>query len=363
MELRRTPLYDRHQERGADFTDFGGWEMPVSFDSIRVEHQAVRESVGIFDVSHMGEIAVRGPDAKELCQRLTSNDVDALYPGTSQYSTILNEEGVILDDTILYQLDDADYLFIPNAGHDDWMIEHWRTHRDNWDLDAEVKNETERYGMLAVQGPEAIASLEEAGLDEVADIDRNAIVEMTVDGVECLCAGTGYTGEDGVEVLCPWDRTPAVEAALDATPCGLGARDTLRLEMGYVLSGNEFDPETNPRSPLEAGLGFVVDLDAEPRFLGHTALLEEERTGPENSLVGLMMLERGIPRHGYDITDGSGRTIGSVTSGTMSPTLGEPIGLGYVETAFAETGSEVAITVRDAERKARIVTPPFLESR
>ncbi len=362
MSNRKTPLYDSHEARGARFTEFGGWEMPVTFDSIKVEHAAVRGSVGVFDVSHMGELSVAGPDSRTLCQRLTSNDVDRLTPGAAQYSTVTDESGIILDDIMLFQRDAEDYLFVPNAGTDEWMTDHWVSHRDEWGLDATVENQTTEYAMLAIQGPDAIEVVGAIGEDVPTDLDRNHHAVGTVAGVECRVSHTGYTGEAGVELLIPWDQATIVDEALEAQRCGLGARDTLRLEMGYLLGGHEFDRESNPRTPLEAGVDFVVSLDAEPPFLGHDRLVEQAANGPEQRLVGFELTERGIPRQGYDILDEAGSVIGEVTSGTMSPTLGEPIGMGYVDSSAAQEGREIGVSIRGAAKKARIVIPPFLES-
>lgn len=361
MSLRRTPLYERHADHDATFTDFGGWEMPVSFDSITTEHAAVREDVGVFDVSHMGEIEVGGPDAARLCQRLTTNNVLSLEPGDSHYSTVVDSEGIILDDILLYCLEPDRFLFVPNAGKDEWMSERWLDHRDEWDLDASVENRTESFGMLAVQGPNARITLEEAGVG-VEDIGRGEIVRTEIAGVACWIAGTGYTGEDGCEIIAPWGNTSRIAAQIDATPCGLGCRDTLRLEMGYVLAGNEFEHETNPRTPIEARLDFVVDFDAEPPFVGRETLLDQYENGPDDLLVGFEMEERGVPRAGYDVTDTDGAVIGTVTSGTMSPTLGTPIGLGYVKADAAPAETSIGIAIRGEERKARIVTPPFVST-
>lgn len=362
MTLRRSPLYDQHEARGARFTGFGGWEMPVTFDSIRVEHEAVREAVGTFDVSHMGEIEVAGADAVELCQRLTTNDVAGLDEGEAHYSTVLMEDGIILDDVMLYRLAADRILFVPNAGKDEIMTDRWCEHRDAWGLEADVDNRTEAFGMLAIQGPDAVDAVTEAGIANPDDIAKHAIASREMGDTTGWCARTGYTGEDGFELLVPWEEMPAVDDAIPGQRCGLGARDTLRLEKGYALAGNEFDAESNPRTPVEAGLTFVVDFDVTPRFVGYDVLREQHETGPAERLIGLRMLERGIPRAGYAVTDGAGDTIGEVTSGTMSPTLGEAIALAYVEAGHVEVGSDVAVLVRGAEKKARIVTPPFLET-
>ena len=392
MTDRYPPLHDAHDARGAKFTDFGGWQMPVEFDSIRTEHAAVRESVGVFDVSHMGEVEVAGPDATELMNRLTTNDVRALDPGDSQYAAITDEEGVMLDDTVVYRLPDgtaagegaaslADleatrggdldapsgdpaYLFVPNAGHDAQMTDRWTAHRDERDLDATVANATDDWAMLAVQGPEAADALDEATPDDrVVGLSKFEATSAAVAGVESWVARTGYTGEDGFEVMCPGGDAAAVwEAFADAQevqPCGLGARDTLRTEMGYLLSGQDFDPENEPRTPYEARIGFVVKLDTE--FVGRDALEAQQAEGVDETFVGVRLLERGVPRGGYAVTDGDLTRVGKLTSGTMSPTLDEPIGLGYLHESYADAGTEVSVVVRGDEKRAEVVIPPFLD--
>jgi len=363
MALRTPPLYGRHDDCGAQFTEFGGWEMPVEFDSIRTEHAAVRESAGVFDVSHMGEIEVGGPDAEELTQRLTTNDVAALDPGDAQYSAIVDDDGVILDDTVVYRLpdgDDAEYLFVPNAGHDEQMYDRWTDYRDEHDLTATVDNVTTEYGMVAVQGPDAPELVAARADDSVLDLGRFEAAYADVAGVECWVANTGYTGEDGFEVVFPADGAGAVWDAFanDCQPCGLGARDTLRLEVGLLLSGQDFHPEENPRTPYEAGIGFVVDLDTE--FVGRDALAAQREAGVEQAFVGFVLDERGVPRHGYEIRK-DGDTVGEVTSGTMSPTLDEPIGLGYVDAAHADDGTSVEVVVRGTGKRATITPTPFID--
>jgi len=359
MALRTPPLRGVHESDGAEFTDFGGWDMPVEFDSIRAEHTAVRESAGKFDVSHMGEITVSGPDATRLLNRLTTNDVGALDPGEAQYAAITDEDGVILDDTIVYNLPEAaeeDYLFIPNAGHDAEMYDRWIDHRELWGLDADVENRTESYAMVAVQGPDStdlLAPETDVDLDDLAPMD---IASTTVAGVDALVARTGYTGERGYEILAPWEEAETVWSALDCQPCGLGARDTLRIEMGFLLSGQDFDPEDEPRTPYEAGIDFAVKLDTE--FVGRDVLEGIATEGPEQKLTGLELIDRGVARHGYEVTTADGEPIGHVTSGTMSPTLGEAIALAYLP---ADLESEtVRVIVRDEPKKARTRTPPFL---
>jgi aminomethyltransferase len=392
MTDRLPPLHDAHDARGAKFTDFGGWQMPVEFDSIRTEHAAVRESVGVFDVSHMSEIEVAGPDATELMDRLTTNDVSALDPGDSQYAAITNEEGMMLDDTVVYRLPDgtgageaaawlanaADahdgdldapsgdpaYLFVPNAGHDGQMYDRWTAHRDEWGLDASVVNATDDWAMLAVQGPDAADALDEATpRARVVDLSKFEATTAAVAGTESWVARTGYTGEDGFEVMCPAGDAESVwEAFVDdreAQPCGLGARDTLRTEMGFLLSGQDFDPEDEPRTPYEARIGFVVKPDTE--FVGRDALEAQKEQGVGETFVGVKLLERGVPRGGYAVTDGDLTRVGKLTSGTMSPTLDEPIGLGYLHESYAEAGTEVSVVVRGDEKRAEVVIPPFLD--
>ncbi|MFB6081499.1 MAG: glycine cleavage system aminomethyltransferase GcvT [Halanaeroarchaeum sp.] len=369
MALRKPPLHDRHAALGASFTEFGGWEMPVEFDSIRTEHEAVRTAAGIFDVSHMGQIEVSGPDAAALTQRLTTNDVTALDPGDAQYSMITDETGVILDDTVVYRLPesgpegapavDADYLFIPNAGHDAQLSDRWIEHRDEWGLDATVENATEAYAMVAVQGPDAPSMVAAATDAAVLDLGRFTATYGEVAGTTCWIAKTGYTGEPGYELIAPADEAEAVWDAFDCQACGLGSRDTLRMEMGFLLSGQDFDPAEHPRTPYEAGVGFTVKLDTE--FVGRDALEVQAEEGVEESFVGFRLKERGVPRHGYEVTTTGGESIGVVTSGTMSPTLNEPIGLGYVDAEHAEDGTSVRVVVRGEGKLATVTTPPFLE--
>lgn len=400
MARRKPPLYAVHDDRGATFTGFGGWDMPVEFDSIQEEHAAVRERAGIFDVSHMGEIEVSGPDATTLMQRLTTNDVTTLEAGDSQYSAITDEDGVMLDDTIVYRLpagtragevtsklaelagsdagsvdepdgdagDGESYLFIPNAGHDEETYDRWVDYRDEHDLEADVVNATTEWAMVAVQGSDASQMVADASSAPTAaaqtsadmsvrDLAKSEATATEIADVPSWVARTGYTGEDGFEILCPADDAETVWNAFDCQPCGLGARDTLRIEMGFLLSGQDFDPETEPRTPYEANVGFVVKLDTD--FVGRDALAAQSEAGVEERFTGVKLTERGVARSGYPITDGDGTEIGHVTSGTMSPTLGEPVALGYLP-ADVEDGDEVAVEVRGTEKRAQVVTPPFV---
>jgi aminomethyltransferase len=267
----------------------------------------------------------------------------------------------MLDDTIVYRLpeDDEDYLFIPNAGHDEEVYDRWVAHRDEWGMDADVENVTSEYAMVAVQGPDAVETLAETAGPAVRDVTRFTAEYVDVAGVECWTARTGYTGEDGFELVLPVDGAEAVWGAIDCQPCGLGARDTLRMEAGLLLSGQDFHPEDNPRNPYEAGIGFAVKLDTE--FVGRDALEAVHAEGPDEKFVGLKLIDRGVPRTGYEIALPDGEVIGEVTSGTMSPTLGEPIGLGYVPVEYSEPGTMVRVVVRGEPKKAKIHTPRFLE--
>jgi aminomethyltransferase len=357
------PLREAHAERGAKFTEFGGWDMPVEFDSIRTEHEAVRGSAGVFDVSHMGQIEVSGPDALTLMDRLTTNDVSALDPGDAQYAAITDERGVILDDTVVYRLPEggsADYLFVPNAGHDAEMYDRWVGYRDEHGLEAEVENVTDDVAMFAVQGPDAADHVVEATDAVARDLSFFEAMYATVEGVEVLLSRSGYTGEDGYELVCPADAAETVYGAFEELqPCGLGARDTLRIEMGFLLSGQDFDPEDDPRNPFEADIGFAVDLETE--FVGRDALAAAAEAGVEERLTGFKLLERGVPRHGYDVVDTDGRIIGTVTSGTMSPTLGEPVGMGYLPVEHADPGTTLRVVVRGEQKDARVQSLPFIQ--
>jgi aminomethyltransferase len=379
MPLRTPPLRDRHASRGAKFTEFGGWDMPVEFDSITTEHTAVREAAGLFDVSHMGEIIVSGPDATALTDRLVTNDVATLDAGEARYAAIADTDGVMHDDTVVYRLpaDELDratgdapaYLFVPNAGHDEWAHARWCDHRDEWGLEATVENATDEWAMFALQGPAALDHLA-ARTAATPDLARFEMAGRRVAGVDCLVARTGYTGEDGAELLVPWADAETVWTALTGPatgddpdvgvqPCGLGARDTLRIEAGFLLSGQDFDPADEPRNPYETGIGFAVDLERE--FVGRDALAAVEAEGVDERFVGFRLVERGVPRHGYDITNTDGKVIGTVTSGTMSPTLDEPVGMGYVPVDYADPGTTVRVVIRGQQKKARVQPLPFLE--
>lgn len=362
VTLRKPPLYQVHQSAGADFTDFGGWEMPASFDSIRSEHAAVRETAGRFDISHMSEVVVRGPDATELMNHLTTNDINELNKGDAQYSCILNDEGVILDDIVVYRYPERDgYLFVPNAGHGKQMRDRWRHWAEALELDVTVEDETTDMGMIAIQGPDAVEAVESVAEVSVADLSRFTARRTEIDGIDCLVARTGYTGEDGFEIIFPAVDSETIWTTFDGIqPCGLGARDTLRLEAGLLLSGQDFDPDEEPKTPLEAGLGFVVDF-SKSAFVGKEPLQELEEKGVDEQLVGLRVEERAIARHGYTIVD-DGVEVGHVTSGTMSPTFNTPLALGYVDSRYVEKGTQLGVTVRDRVVDATVVNHRFLNT-
>ena len=341
--LQRTPLHDRHVALGARMVPFAGWEMPVQYAGVIQEHRAVRTGAGVFDVSHMGEIEVEGPRAHELLQGLLSNDLDRVSPGQAQYTLLPNERGGIVDDLIAYRLSEHRYLLVVNAANHDadfaWLKEREITGSD-------VRDVSHEYALLAVQGPRAI---EQLGLPPAAPF---TFAETEVDGVELMANRTGYTGEDGCELLCMVEDAVALWDAVlarGAVPCGLGARDTLRLEVCYPLHGNDIGPDTDP---ISAGLGWTCALDKQ--FTGVEHLRRVREQGPERRLVAFTMAEKAIPRQGMPIAGG-----GEVTSGTHSPMLDIGIGMGYVPSAQAQPGTELTIDVRGKPRGARVVPKPI----
>jgi aminomethyltransferase len=355
--LKRTPLYGAHRRRGAKMVEFAGWQMPVQYSGVIEEHQAVRERAGLFDVSHMGEIEVRGPGASATLQRVTANDVSRLAPFQAQYSLLLNPEGGIVDDVVLHKLGDEHYLICVNAVNTEkdcaWLGGHAAA--------AEVIDRSGEYGQLALQGPLAESVLQPLTSLSLKDIAYYRFALGEVAGVRCLVARTGYTGEDGFELYCPWGETERLwEELLGAgekegvRPCGLGARDTLRLERALPLYGNELDEST---TPLEAGLGWVVKFD-KGDFLGRERLWQQNCAGVKRRLVGLELLEPGIARSQAPVWK-SGRRLGAVTSGTRSPTLKKSIALAYVESDEATAGNQVAVEVRGRMIAARLVALPF----
>jgi aminomethyltransferase len=341
--LHRTPLYERHRALGARMVPFAGWEMPVQYEGVIQEHRAVRADCGVFDVSHMGELEVEGPRAHELLQSLLANDLDKVEPGAAQYTLLTNERGGIIDDLIAYRLEPGRYLLIVNASNREPDFQ-WLKEREIPGSD--VRDVSDAYALLAVQGPR---SIERLGLD---DAPAFTFAMQELDGIECMVNRTGYTGERGVELMVPaedaeelWDRV----LERSAVPCGLGARDTLRLEVCYPLHGNDIGPDTDA---ISAGLGWVCALDQE--FTGADQLRRIKEAGPERKLVAFVMEETGVPRQGMAIAGG-----GEVTSGTHSPMLDRGIGMGYVPAARAEPGVELTIDVRGRDRRARLVKKPI----
>jgi aminomethyltransferase len=342
-QLERTPLYTRHLDAGARMVPFAGWEMPVQYEGVIPEHLAVRTDRGVFDVSHMGQLHVEGPNAHELLQGLLSNDLDHIGDGEAQYTLLTNEHGGIVDDLIAYRINVCHYLLVVNAGNRETAYR-WLKEREI--RGSEVRDASDEYALLAVQGPKSIESL---GLPDAPQF-THAMGE--VDGIEVMVCRTGYTGELGVELMCPaedavdlWDAA----VARGARPCGLGARDTLRLEVCYPLHGNDITQETDA---ISAGLGWVCALDKE--FTGADALRGVKESGPARRLVAFVMEEKAVPRTGMAIAGG-----GEVTSGTHSPVLDVGIGLGYVPTEQAAVGSELELDVRGKPRRARVVKKPF----
>jgi aminomethyltransferase len=358
-ELKRTPLYEEHVRLGGRMVPFAGFEMPIQYPTgILGEHQAVRRRAGLFDVSHMGEIEVRGAQALDFVQRVATNDASQLDEWQAQYSALLNDDGGIIDDCLVYRFPDH-YLLVVNASnqHRDlaWLQQHVA------DFDAYLIDRSDDTALLALQGPAApriLAGLTDATLD---DVDYYHFTRGTVCGVPSVISRTGYTGEDGFEIYLPAANAAAVWTALLAAgegaglvPVGLGARDSLRLEMGYLLHGNDAD-ET--RTPLEAGLGWVTKL-GKGDFLGRAALLEQKQRGVAERLIGVELTERGLPRRGYELRL-AGETIGRVTSGGHSPMLEKGVGLAYVRTDLAKNGTRCEVVIRERGVAAVLTRPPF----
>jgi aminomethyltransferase len=354
----RTPLYDTHVEAGARVVDFAGWEMPVQYAGILEEHEAVRTRAGLFDVSHMGEVVFRGPRAAEALGRLFTNDLRKLVDGQAQYGCLCRPDGGIVDDVIVYRRGAEDWLVCVNAGNRQKDFEWLRAGEGPG---ASVKNESDDWAQLALQGPKAVAIVQRLTRTDLSRIATFHFAGAEVAGVTCIAARTGYTGEDGFELFCPPDRaTKLWDALLDAgkgdgvIPCGLGARDSLRLEAAYRLYGSDMDDQT---TPLEAGLGWVVKLD-KGDFNGRDALLAQKARGLPRKLVGFTLTERGIPRHGYAVLR-DGKPAGVVTSGTQSPTLKIPVGLAYVPPDLSAEGSTFAVEIRGRAVAAKVVKTPF----
>lgn len=357
--MKNTALSSTHIALNAKMVPFAGYNMPVSYEGVNAEHETVRKGVGVFDVSHMGEFLITGEHALELIQKISSNDASKLVDGKAQYSCMPNNDGGIVDDLIIYRFNEEKYLLVVNASNieKDW---NWISQHNT--MNATMRDLSDEYSLLAIQGPKAAEAMQ-----SLTDVDLSAIKFYTFEvapfaGVEnVIISATGYTGSGGFEIYCKnedaqkiWDKVFEAGADFGIKPIGLAARDTLRLEMGYCLYGNDIDDTT---SPIEAGLGWITKFTKD--FVNSEALKEQKEQGPKRKLIGFELDERGIPRQGYDIVDDNGKVIGVVTSGTMSPSLEKGIGLGYVPTEVAAPGSKINIQVRKKALPATVVKLPF----
>jgi len=357
--MKNTALTEVHIKEGAKMVPFAGYNMPVQYAGINAEHETVRNGVGVFDVSHMGEFIIKGDHALELIQQVTSNDASKLYDGKVQYSCLPNLDGGIVDDLLVYRIDEKTYMLVVNASNidKDWdWISKFNT------MGADMKNISDRTSLLAIQGPKAAAALQSLTDIDLASMEYYTFKKGTFAGIDnVVVSATGYTGAGGFEIYFEnasaehiWNAIFEAGKSFGIKPIGLGARDTLRLEMGFCLYGNDIDDTT---SPLEAGLGWVTKFTKE--FNNSAALQQQKADGLKRKLVGFEMIDRGIPRHDYEIVDADGNNIGRVTSGTQSPSLQKAIGMGYVDNAFAKEGTEIYIIIRDNKIKAQVVKPPF----
>lgn len=353
-ELKKTPLYQTFVDSGAKIVEFGGWAMPVQFSSIKEEHNAVRTEIGLFDVSHMGEILIKGSEAAQLVQYLLSNDTENLTTNKAQYTALCNENGGIIDDLIIYKLDENQYLLVVNAGNTDKDFAWMKEKAENFD--AEVINVSNDYGQLAIQGPNARNLVQQH-----VDVDVSSMKpfefkqNVAFFGKNVILSQSGYTGEDGFEIYCDADDAPYLWKKIlehNVVPCGLGARDTLRLEVGLPLHGQDLSEEI---TPYEAGIAFAVKPLIEADFIGKSVLKEQKEHGSKRRTVGLEMIDKGIPRTGYEVLDLDGNQIGEITSGTQSPLTGKSIGLALINREAFEMGKEVLVQVRKRQVKAKIV--------
>lgn len=360
--MKNTALTSTHQALGAKLVPFAGYNMPVQYEGVNIEHETVRNSVGVFDVSHMGEFLIEGDQALALIQKVCSNDASKLTVGKAQYSCIPNDTGGIVDDLIIYRVKENTYLLVVNASN---IEKDWNWIQSKNDVGAEMRDLSEAYSLLAIQGPKAVEAMQSLSSHDLSEIKFYNFVVGDFAGIEhVIISATGYTGSGGFEIYCKndevqqiWDKVLEAGASYGIKPIGLAARDTLRLEMGYCLYGNDIDETT---SPIEAGLGWITKFTKS--FTNSEALEDEKRRGPERKLIAFELDERGIPRQGYDIVDGQGKKIGNVTSGTMSPSLGKGIGLGYVPTILSDAGSKINIQIRKNAVPATVVKLPFYKA-
>jgi len=357
--MKDTALSAIHAALGAKMVPFAGYNMPVSYQGINIEHQTVRENVGVFDVSHMGEFFITGPNALSLIQRVCSNDASKLEDGEAQYSCFPNEDGGVVDDLIVYRIAADKWLLVVNASNID---KDWAWINAHNTMEASLENSSDHYSLLAIQGPKAIQAMQSLTQENLSAIKFYTFKINTFAGVEnVIISATGYTGSGGFEIYCKntqvekiWTKVLEAGADWGIQPIGLAARDTLRLEMGYCLYGNDIDDTT---SPLEAGLGWITKFNKD--FINSDSLKKQKELGISKTLVGFELTQRGIPRQGYAIVDAQGNTIGRVTSGTMSPSMGKGIGLGYVPIALKEVGSQIHIQIRNKIVPAMVVKLPF----
>lgn len=364
-DLKRTPLFEVYKEYGGKTIDFGGWELPVQFSSIKEEHEAVRTRAGLFDVSHMGEVEVKGTDSLNYLQKIVTNDVSVLKNGGAQYTAMCYENGGTVDDLLVYKLEDDHYLLVINASN---IEKDYQWLEDHIEGDVQLENLSEKTAQLAIQGPAAEQILQKitAGTD-LSEIGFFKFQnEVVLNDKKALVSRTGYTGEDGFEVYCDakdaavlWKEILSAGKEEGILPCGLGARDTLRFEANLALYGQELSPDI---SPLEAGIGFAVKLKKDANFLGKEALKKQKEQGIPRKLVGIEMIDRGIPRHGYLVFKGDIR-IGEVTTGTQSPTLKKNIGLALIQTAYAKLEQELEVEIRGKRLKAKVIPTPFYKGK
>ncbi len=357
--MKNVALNDIHIALGAKMVPFAGFNMPVQYSGINIEHETVRKGVGVFDVSHMGEFILKGEGTLDLIQRICSNDASRLFDGKIQYSCLPNEEGGIVDDLLVYRIDEKTYMLVVNASNieKDW---NWISKYNTGGV--EMKNISDQTSLLAVQGPKATQALQSLTDVDLASMEYYTFKKGAFAGVEnVLISATGYTGAGGFELYFDkehsqhiWDAIFKAGEAYGIKPIGLAARDTLRLEMGFCLYGNDIDDTT---SPLEAGLGWITKFTKD--FVNSANLAAQKQNGVQRKLIGFEMVERGIPRHDYEIVDADGNLIGKVTSGTQSPSLQKAIGMAYVKTEFSREGSEIYIKIRDNKILARVVKMPF----
>jgi aminomethyltransferase len=357
--IKKTPFFEIHKELGAKILPFAGYEMPITYASVIAEHEAVRKNAGVFDVSHMGEFILRGPNALDLIQKTTSNDASKLTDGKIQYSCFPNLDGGIVDDLLVYRIKEEQYMLVVNASNieKDW---NWLKQNDEWNV--EMEDISEKTALLAVQGPNATAILQKLTEVKLSEITYYTFTKGTFAGESnVLISATGYTGAGGFEIYFDASKAEKIWNAIfeagkteNIQPVGLACRDTLRLEMGFCLYGNDINDTT---SPIEAGLGWITKFSKD--FNNKANLEMQKQNGPTKKLVGFQLVDKGIPRHDYEICDALGNNIGIVTSGTMSPSLQIPIGMGYVSAAFSALDSEIYVKVREKLLKAKVVKMPF----